>query len=41
MHEDAQEIFEYLPIRCYTTGNDNADNLWQVFSVLGQADTSV
>lgn len=34
MYEDAQEIFEYLPIRRDTPENDYIDHLWQAFSTL-------
>ncbi len=40
MYEDAQEIFEYLPIRRNTAENDYIDHLWQAFSALGQTDTT-
>ncbi len=40
MYEDAQESFDYLPIRRGTLENDYIDHLWQAFSVLGQTDTS-
>lgn len=40
MYEDAQEIFEYLPIRRNTTENDYIDHLWQTFSALSQTDTT-
>jgi len=40
MYEDAQEIFEYLPIRRNTTENDYIDHLWQSFSTLSQTDTT-
>jgi len=40
MYEDAQEIFEYLPIRRNTTENDYIDHLWQAFSALSQTDTT-
>ena len=40
MYEDAQEIFEYLPIRRDKTENEYIDHLWQVFSVLDQTDTN-
>lgn len=34
MYEDAQEIFEYLPIRRDTPENDYINHLWQAFSTL-------
>lgn len=34
MYEDAQEIFDYLPIRRDTPENDYIDHLWQAFSIL-------
>lgn len=40
MYEDAQKIFEYLPIRQNTAENDYIDHLWQAFSALGQTDTT-
>ena len=40
MYEDAQEIFEYLPIRRNTTENDYIDHLWQAFSALSQTETT-
>ena len=40
MYEDAQEIFDYLPIRRDTTENDYIDHLWQAFSALDQAGTT-
>lgn len=38
MFEDAQEIFEYLPIRRDTPENDYINHLWQAFSILDGAD---
>jgi hypothetical protein len=35
MYEDAQEIFDYLPIRRDTPENDYINHLWQAFSTLG------
>jgi len=40
MYEDAQEIFEYLPIRRNTTENEYIEHLWQAFSALDQAGTT-
>lgn len=40
MYEDAQEIFEYLPIRRNTIENDYIDHLWQAFYALDQAVTT-
>ena len=40
MYEDAQNIFEYLPIRRDTTENDYIDHLWQAFSALDSADAT-
>src|SRR3989338_4878859 len=34
MYENAQEIFEYLPLRRDTPENDYIDHLWQAFSTL-------
>ncbi len=34
MYEDAQEIFDYLPIRRDTPENDYINHLWQAFSTL-------
>lgn len=34
MYEDAQKIFDYLPIRRNTPENDYIDHLWESFSVL-------
>lgn len=34
MYEDAQEIFDYLPIRRDTSENDYINHLWQAFSIL-------
>ncbi len=34
MYEDAQEIFDYLPIRRDTPENDYIDHLWQAFTTL-------
>ena len=34
MYENAQEIFEYLPIRRDTPENDYINHLWQAFSTL-------
>lgn len=39
MHEDAQKIFQHLPIRRNTAENDYIDHLWQAFSALTQIDT--
>lgn len=41
MYEDAQEIFDYLPIRRNTAENDYINHLWQVFSTLDGADAVV
>lgn len=38
MYEDAQEIFDYLPIRRDTTENEYIDHLWQAFSTLDRSE---
>jgi hypothetical protein len=38
MYEDAQEIFDYLPIRRDTPENDYINHLWQAFSTLDGGD---
>lgn len=40
MYENAQEIFEYLPIRRDKTENEYIDHLWQAFSALDEIDTT-
>ena len=39
MYEDAQEIFDYLPIRRDTPENDYINHLWQSFSVLDESES--
>lgn len=41
MYEDAQEIFEYLPIRRDAPENDYINHLWQTFSILDGGDAVV
>jgi len=40
MYKDAQEIFNYLPIRRDTPENDYINHLWQAFFALDQTDTT-
>lgn len=40
MHEDAQEIFDHLPIRRNIPEDEYIDHLWGAVSVLAQSDTT-
>jgi len=40
MYENAQEIFNYLPIRRNQLESDYIDHLWNAFSVLDESTTS-
>lgn len=39
MYEEAQEVFDHLPIRRETLENDYIDHLWQVFITLDGSET--